>query len=189
MIKTNSSKIAILITGVPATGKTTLSKNFCKNHGWAYISLNDLVESKKLYSKTDKKDGAKIVKLKPLEKEANLQISKSKSNIIIDGHLGCEIKLNVQKIIVLRLNPKILFTRLNSRKYSKEKMAQNVEAEILNYCTIMCEENYSKGKITEIDASSISRQKLLAYLKKITAQKNKKLAAGKKINWMSYLLK
>jgi len=182
------SRKAIIITGVPATGKTTIAKKWCTKYGWDYISLNNLVADNKLYTKIDKKDGAKIADLQALQKLANEKIKKSAHSIIIDGHLACEIKLGVQKIIILRLNPTELTKRLNARKYSKYKTEQNVKAEILDYCTIVSEHNYPKEMVYEIDTTDKTQIKIMRELKDIIYPKKTKRIVPK-IDWTNFLLK
>jgi adenylate kinase len=180
---------AILITGVPCTGKTTLSLAWCKKHGWHLISLNKLVEKKKLYYGIDKKDGAKIVRLDLLEKEANKQIEAFKPNVIVEGHLGCEIKLNVARVLVLRLHPNELEARLKKRNYPKEKIEQNKMAEMLDYCTIRSIENYGKNKVFELDASSKSAKQNLCSLESFVSSKNPKEKFAPNISWSLELYK
>lgn len=178
----------ILLTGVPATGKTTMAKIWCKKYGWQYISLNDLVVDNKLYKKIDKKDGAKIANLLALQKLTNSKIAQSKKSILIDGHLGCEIRLDIDKIIVLRLNPVELTKRLLKRKYSKYKIEQNVKAEVLDYCTLVAEHTYTKDMVTEIDMTDKNQKKALGELKKIIyPSKSKRFIP--KIDWSKFLLK
>ncbi|PIT84853.1 hypothetical protein COU37_01180 [Candidatus Micrarchaeota archaeon CG10_big_fil_rev_8_21_14_0_10_45_29] len=179
------NKEIIILTGTPGTGKTTIAKMFCKKHKFAYFSLSSFAKKYKLYSKKDK-DGALIVKLSQLQKKANAFISSSKKSAIIDGHLGADIKLNANKIIILRLNPKNLSTRLSKRKYSKEKLSQNLLCEALDYCTICSEKNYSPKKIFEIDATGMKKEKLLKKIESIIF--SKKPAKNKKIDFSSFLL-
>lgn len=175
----------LLITGSPATGKTTLAKDWCAKYGWHYICINDVVKEKKLYSKTDK-DGAKIAKLAPLKKELNLQIKNSKNSVVIDGHLGCEVHLNIDKIIVLRLDPKELNKRLAARNYEDEKIRQNLAAEALDYCTILCHKNYEKAQIFQIDATSKTREQLILLASQIIFCQKIQM---QKIDWSNYFLK
>jgi len=177
----------VLVTGVPGCGKTTLSKLWCKKYGWKYISLNEIVKTKKLYSKIDS-DGARVADLVHLEAEVNRILSKTDKPVIIDGHLGCDLHLNAELIIVLRLNPKILKKRLTARKYSFEKIAQNVEAEILDYCAILSGKNYPKLKTFEIDATYKSRTSILNQMKLLLRAKKSRKGANPKIDWSQYLL-
>ncbi len=179
MQRKTGHSMAILLTGIPCTGKTSLARAWCKKSGWAFLSLNELVEKKKLYSGIDKEDGSKIVKLKALEKEANKRIkalaaSASKasaasipaasSSILVEGHLGCEIRLKVGRVLVLRLRPDELGARLKKRHYSRAKISENRLAEMLDYCTVRSIQNYGEKNVYELDGSGKSlKQNLEAF--------------------------
>ena len=150
--------ISLLITGVPSTGKSTLALDWCEKNTWAYLSLNDLVEEKKLYTQIDQEDMSKIVRMRELEAEANEWIAMQDAPSIVDGHLGCEIKLDVDAVLVLRLNPKELQSRLEKRGYTPTKVDANKMAEMLDYCTIRSIKNYGEDKVFEMDMSGKSLQ-------------------------------
>lgn len=143
--------VKILITGVPGTGKTTLARAWSSHTGCPILSLNDLVEEKKLYGKVDEEDFAKIVKLGEMSKSANKWLKGQKANCIVEGHLGCEVKLAVDSVVVLRLNPTELEKRLSDRGYVPSKVSANKMSELLDYCTIRSLEKYGEKKVFEID--------------------------------------
>jgi len=158
---------SLLITGVPGTGKTSLAKSLAAKTGAALLDINKLAEILKLYSHTDETDGAKVVRLTELERELSLAIKSEKRSIIAEGHLGCEMKLPVSKVIVLRCDPKVLRARLASRNYLPEKLSSNALSEALDYCTVLSEKNYSKSKIFEIDTTSRTEKQVLLLAQKI----------------------
>jgi len=196
-LKSKLLSSVVALSGVPSTGKTTLAKKWCLKFGWEYISLNDVVNKNKLYTKVDPSDGAKIVDLKKLKYFANSIISKIRKknkSAIIEGHLACEIKLDVDKIIILRLDPNIIAKRLSKRSYSKQKINQNIESECLDYCTIISQKNYARNNIYEIDMTKKSTTSNLNSLKNIIFCKDKTtlshmLASNSLVNWSKYLLK
>ncbi|VVC01865.1 Putative adenylate kinase [uncultured archaeon] len=158
MRKSVHKSISILLTGTPGTGKTSMAIAWCKKNGWKYLSLNDIVEKKKLYSRIDKKDGAKIVKLGALEREANKEIARSSSPVLVEGHLGCELKLSVDRVLVLRLEPKELVRRLHKRSYSASKLQENKMVELLDYCTVRSIDVYGARAVYEMDVSDKSKK-------------------------------
>lgn len=145
------SQVKVLITGVPGTGKTTLANAWAASTGCAVLSLNDLVEKEKLFTSVDEEDFAKIVKLPAMGRSAGIWLSSQNGNCIVESHLGCEVKLGVDRVIALRLNPNELEKRLVARGYVPSKVAANKMSELLDYCTILSIQNYGKKKVYEID--------------------------------------
>lgn len=165
---------AILITGVPGTGKTSAAKLLSQKLGAALLDINKLVEALKLYSHIDEQDGAKVVRLRELERELSEAIRAEKRSIIVEGHLGCEMKLPASKVIVLRCEPRELRRRMASRNYSPEKISQNALSEALDYCTALSEKNYGKRKVWEIDTTGLAPQQVAAECEKVISGKRKK---------------
>lgn len=143
----------VLITGVPGTGKTTLAAALCRKSGAVLIEINELAELLGLYSHTDESDGAKVVRLPELSRELSAAIKSERKSVVVEGHLGCEMKLPIQKVLVLRCDPKELRARLSSRNYSSEKLSQNALSEALDYCTVQSEKSYGARKVWEIDTT------------------------------------
>jgi len=164
----------ILITGVPGTGKTTVAKILSGKTRAALIDINKLASVMKLYSHVDESDNAKVVRLAELEAELSSAIKSEKRPVVVEGHLGCEMKLPVSKVIVLRCEPKALRARLSSRNYSPEKLASNALSEALDYCTVWSERNYGKRKVWEIDTTKLSPEEVASLCGKIMLGKMKK---------------
>jgi len=162
-----------LITGVPGTGKTTLAKALSEKTGTALIDINKLASALKLYSHVDETDGAKVVRLSELEGELTDAIKAEARPVIVEGHLGCEMKLPVSKVIVLRCEPRELRARLAPRNYSHAKVSENALAEALDYCTIVSEKKYGKAKVWEIDTTGKTPKQVLSECEKIIAGKQK----------------
>lgn len=167
-------KKTLLITGVPGTGKTAVAKLVAAKAGAALLDINKLVNALGLYSGIDESDGAKVVRLAELEKELSAAIKAEKRSVLAEGHLGCEMKLPVSKVLVLRCEPKELRRRLSSRDYPPEKISQNALAEALDYCTVLSEKNYGKRKVWEIDTAGRTPQEVAVLCEKIISGKLKK---------------
>jgi len=138
----------IALTGVPSTGKTTIA-NSLRRSGFEIISLNELVEKKKLWSGVDE-FGSKIVRMRKLEAEAN-RILRGKKNCVVEGHLACEMKLKCDFAVVCRTAPDLLEKRLMKRGYPERKINENLMCEMLDYCTILSLQNYKR--VYEIETS------------------------------------
>ncbi|MEM4137551.1 MAG: adenylate kinase family protein [Candidatus Anstonellaceae archaeon] len=173
----------ILIVGTPGSGKTTIAKLLAKKLGFEFLSINQVVKLNRLFLGYDKKLKSHIVNLKDLKRILNKTLKKQQKGIVIEGHLGCEIKLDVDRVIVFRIDPKILYLRLKKRKYNKEKIRQNLEAELIDYCT-QKSLFYYKNKVVELDVSNKTELQILKDIFKIL--ENKKIKQN--INWSHYLL-
>jgi adenylate kinase len=166
----------VLITGVPGTGKTTLASAICQKSGAALIEINELAELLGLYTHTDPDDGAKVVRLPELSRELSAAIKAEKKSVVSEGHLGCEVKLPVQKVIVLRCDPKELRQRLAARNYPAGKLAQNALSEALDYCTVQSEKHYGAKRVWEIDTTGKTLAQVQKEAESIISGKTKKHA-------------
>lgn len=85
--------------------------------------------------------------------------SESSNIVIVEGHLShlCE---GADKMIILRLNPKELESRLKGRDYSDSKINENLEAEALAVCSAEAYEIYG-GNASEIDTTNKSIEEVI----------------------------
>jgi len=131
----------VLITGVPGTGKGTVSAELAKK-GFSVIAVNSLVTGLHLWKRKEK--GSKVADLAALRRELLCAIRlarKFRVDTVIEGHLLCELRLPADACIVLRTDPDLLRKRLEKRRYPKAKLEENVEAELIDYCTQLAERN------------------------------------------------
>ena len=137
----------IAVTGTPGTGKTKLAKKIAKEKGYIYIDVKRLIRKFKLHEKFDKKRKSWIVNVNKLN-EVLLDIigiarDEGQKGVVLDSHLAHYLPHRyVDLCIVARTNPKKLYSRLKNRKYSKLKINENVEAEIMQ---IILEEARAKN--------------------------------------------
>ncbi|MCD6477047.1 MAG: adenylate kinase family protein [Candidatus Aenigmarchaeota archaeon] len=162
----------IAITGTPGTGKSSIAKDLAKKLNYKLIDLNDIIIKQKLYSGYDRKMRSYVVDINKIK---NL---KFENNVIIEGHLSHFLK--VDKVIVLRCKPEELEKRLKRRKYSKEKIKQNVESELIGIITWEARK-YNKV-VYDIDtAKKTKRQVLNTIIKYLKTRRSNKI-----IDWCLY---
>lgn len=157
-------KQKILICGTPGTGKSSIFEKIRETNAddFEFISIGELCKKKKIVKNHE-------VEIPKLDKILQKEIKSIKKTVIIEGHLGCELKNSFDIIFVLRADPKILEKRLSKRKYSNQKMLDNLVSEMLDYCTIESTNNNPNAKIIEIrsDKSPIGKisQRIVKMIK------------------------
>ena len=166
----------IALTGTPGTGKTTVSK-ILRESGFETVDLNEVALSKDFLISTDKKRDTKIVDVDKLNKYVKECYTK-KDIVFIEGHLSHLLK-SVDKIIVLRCHPDLLKKRLSKKGWKKEKINENVEAEILDI--ILCEsiDIHPEKNVFEIDATDKSTNNVASVIMEII---NENFPSTKKYN-------
>lgn len=130
----------IVITGTPGTGKSEISLQLGKIFKFAVIDVKESVKKNRMFAK--KKDKELLIDLKLLKRLLIGQI-KNEKNAIIDSHLLCDIDLPADIVVVLRTDIKELEKRLNKRGYTKKKVYDNLMCEMLDYCLMKSELNYT----------------------------------------------
>jgi len=166
----------IAISGVPATGKTEISKLLSKKVNYILISINEFAEELDAFTGYDKKMESRILDMNKLKKE----IKKLKGNIILEGHTSHLFPVDM--IIVLRCNPEILKKRLK-KKFSSNplKIQVNLEAEILG--VISSEAVMNSRKVYEIDTIDKSVKESVNVILKILKGEIEEFKVGK-IDWL-----
>jgi adenylate kinase len=176
-------KKCIVISGCPGTGKTVVAKRIADILKLNYINLSDLVLSEKLYRKYDAERGTYVVNLRKLNRRIR-EIIEVSGRIVIDSHYGDVIPSRyVEKIIVLRLHPIILKRRLVERGWGVEKIRENVEAELINLCTLNALDRH-KGKVYEVNVTGKSVDEVVEEVLNIV---NGKASPREYINWLTVL--
>ena len=116
----------IVVSGTPGTGKTKFAKKLAKEFKFNYLDIKLFSRKNKIYDKIEK--NCLVIDEKKLVKE----LKKLKGNYIIDGHLSHYLKANY--CFICKCGLKVLKKRLEKRKYSKQKIKDNLDAEIFDVC-------------------------------------------------------
>jgi len=152
----------IIISGTPGVGKTSISSELQKQD-YNVLNLNDFIITSGLFFGYDYSQESVIIDDEILIAKLTDEIVKFSELLIIEGHTA-ELVPNdfVSNIFVIRCNPSVLRTRLQtSRKYSREKIETNVQAEIMDECLLNLQHKFPKIPIVELDSSN-SDSKILA---------------------------
>ncbi|MFC1801567.1 AAA family ATPase [Nanoarchaeota archaeon] len=155
----------IIISGTPSTGKSTLAKLLAKELNFERINLSKLIDEKKLCEAFDEKNQCKIIDLEKLIPVVIDLIKKSKKNLIIDSHIIHKLpKEFVDLCIITKTNLKELDQRLAERGYSKEKVRDNLDAEIFDVCFTEAQE--AGHSILIVDTThKIDKRELIKQIK------------------------
>jgi len=129
------------LTGTPGTGKTSISKLLDQK----IIALSDYYKDS---SEGKTESGEWIIDIDKIKK--NVFITEDS---ILEGHFAHEFD-NIDEIIVLRCDPKVLVERLNKRGYSKEKIRENLEAEAIGTIYSESLELLGAKDVVQLDTSS-----------------------------------
>jgi adenylate kinase len=169
---------AVAISGVGATGKTTIARLLAKRLHYKFLRLDVLAKRKKFLIGYDKERKSWIVDMKRLRKEF-AKLKKENRNMVFESLYAHEFPADF--IIVLRCNPKILEKRLRKKYSWHTKITENLEAEMLGMITYEAAK-HSK-KVFEVDTSRKTPSQVVAVITKILSGHGDKYKAGR-IDWL-----
>ena len=177
-------KKTIFISGTPCTGKTTVSEVLSEKLGCRLIKINDLAIENDFVLGIDDEKGYKVIDIDALDGKVREIIESSDELIIFEGHLA-HLCNGAAKVIVLRVNPEVLRTRLEKRDYSQSKIRENLEAEAMGVCTAEAFEIYGQN-ICEIDVTDLAIDEAVQELSDVIFDK-KSFEVGQ-IDFMDWLI-
>jgi adenylate kinase len=143
----------ILITGVPGTGKSTVSKLLAKRLGAEEIDLLELARRGRLITGYDPQTGSMVVNEKKISSAVS-KIIKSDRDYVVASHLAHFVSPNLAKLcIVLRCDPQVIEKRLKRRGWLKGKIHDNMICEYIDCCLIEALKVGHKKHLHEIDVT------------------------------------
>lgn len=172
----------IVITGNPGTGKHTSARLVAKRLKAEIIDINKLaLENEAVGEKTPK--GLEVDQKKLGRLVAG--ILKKKGNFVIVGHLAPYVvkPAGIDMVAVLRCSPARLETTLKDRGYIREKVNENVSAEILGISVYDSIKAFGKRKVAEFDTTGKDPEQTADDII-ATVQKKKPRRAGA-VDWLA----
>ena len=158
----------IAISGVPGTGKSSSAKELSK------LIKVPVVENKNLNVsyEYDKARKCKILDPEDVARFLSSKFDLKHQDVIFSSTLSHLLpKSMVKMCFVLRCSPDVLTRRLKRRRYSKSKINENVEAELIDLILI---EALKKGhKVHEIDTTNKSPKEVALEMKRVLEGKKK----------------
>lgn len=155
----------IFITGTPCTGKTTVSEVLSNKLGCKLIKINDLAIENDFVLGIDDEKGYKVIDIDALDEKVNEIIGSSEELLIFEGHLA-HLCSGADKVIVLRVHPDTLRTRLEGRDYLEAKIRENLEAEAMGVCTAEAYDIYGED-VCEIDVTDLTVDEIVSEISEV----------------------
>jgi adenylate kinase len=176
---------AVLITGTPGTGKTTISRLLATDLRASYVDPEILLRRKGIDYIYDEKRKTRIVSLKRLQNVLSARAARADHGLVIDSHIALEVGPlpRLVGVIVLRCDPIVLEQRLQRKRWSKSKIGENLQAEILDICLWDAVKNYGWNAILEIDTTQKTPRQVIQSITK--GLYRKRVQKQPKVDWLS----
>ncbi|MEL9929536.1 MAG: adenylate kinase family protein [Sulfolobales archaeon] len=151
--------IIVGVSGTPGVGKSYVSRKLSTLLNGVYIDLSQKILEEKLYQGYDHERDSYIADPDKINSFLRRICEENKNRyIIVDSHYAEIIQPEILwRLFVLRADPRIIARRLCERGWSKEKILENVEAEILGVCLYNAVEEQDPFKICEILEEDLDR--------------------------------
>ncbi|MFW9992721.1 MAG: adenylate kinase family protein [Candidatus Odinarchaeota archaeon] len=157
----------ILVTGVPATGKTSVSSLLARRMALEWKEINDVLLEKSFYLGYDHQRESYIIDeeltVEYLEKTAAEMLG-----IVLSGPVLPFAPDFFQLIVVLHANPLDLRKRMLERGYNERKIKENIDAELLSVVLGDAMDFFPEVKLLECNTSELNSEqiveKIMAYL-------------------------
>ena len=155
-------KKAVLITGTPGVGKTTVANKLARLLKAECIGVTELVKTENLVAKVDDDRQTLVADTEKVLKRIEQILDETHGLVIVEGHYAVDVvpANEVETVFVLRRDPRELEKVLQERGYKENKVNENLSAEILDSCLwdavsgvgsdLVCEVNVSNRTVDDI---------------------------------------
>ncbi len=166
--------ICIGVTGTPASGKSTFARRLAYALDGRLIEINEVLEKAHAYS-TEKGSEEKIANILKLKKAIKKELAASASGIcILVGHLLPDLGMHCNAVFVTRANIAVRKKRMEKRGYKKQKIAENLAAEAIDYCGVNSKK--ASKNIYEIETAAEKRAAIAGAKELVKTGRPEKLA-------------
>lgn len=151
----------ILITGTPGSGKSTLlgavATELEKRHGrpTLTVAVNDFIRENSLYDKYDAQLDTYIIDDRKVRRSLKSHLRSldgemdAATVVLFETHtVSCLPKEAIDHCFVLTARTDVIYDRLLARGYSTEKIAENVECEIMMVVQEEAVDHFGAPKVT-----------------------------------------
>lgn len=154
----DSPRLNVLITGTPGTGKSTLCNLLSHETGRRHLDVGTFArEGTGMLHKYDAEFDTHT--LHEDEVLNQLEPEMAPGGVFLDHHsVDWFPERWIQLVIVLRTSTEMLHDRLTARNYSKKKVDENMQAEIMQVVLDEARENYKKVPVIELKSDSPEQQ-------------------------------
>ncbi|MEM2117909.1 MAG: adenylate kinase family protein [Candidatus Bathyarchaeia archaeon] len=181
-------KRAILVTGTPCVGKTSVAHLLSSKLDALYINLTELATRENLVLGKDEQRNSIIVDENKMRRKIDEIVKSSeKNNIIIDGHYAVNVtpKELITHAFVLRRDPVELRRFMEKCGFSGRKLWENLAAEILDVCLVDALNVLGKDKVCELNVSGKSAEEVVEEILEVL-ERRKKCRVGI-VDWIGKL--
>ena len=167
----------LIITGNPGVGKHTIADAMMKTGDYDLFDINKIAFESKNIEKDESSVEVDVENLKN-----HLKNKLSKKSLIV-GHLAPYVvnKSDIDLVIVLRKNPYKLAETYEQRRYSKEKIKEDLGSEILGIITHDSLLEFGSEKTFQVDVTSKTPNQVLEKIQTIIKEQNH----NDEIDWLS----
>ena len=151
---------AIVVTGTPGVGKTSLAWGLARKLGLQLIDVGVLVKQERLYASYDRMRGSYVIDERLVR--GALRKMLGKGSVLATHSLGRILPCDsVSLAIVLRLDPLALYRRLRAEGWTRRKAWENVESELLDGCYFDAVKLLGRRRVLEINTTGKSKSRVL----------------------------
>ena len=162
--------IVIGITGTPSSGKSRLAAIIADElPGSRIIEIGDIARRPGFHTSYDRKDRSYVADMRKLKRFLDAE-SDNGGTLIIVGHMLQDIGVDTDLTIVVRASLEELYGRMARRGYPRDKIRENISAEMSDYCGETARNN---GMKTFEVYSKTDEKRVIALVRRMHAQQGK----------------